>query len=99
AQLAQPIPATGRLWLSCHDALPSRQQIPDANGHRSILKAVVHHAARRGGGGMAVCRNCAVDDAANPSDDSELAADPGCAREAYRPGRPKVSVSIKRWLG
>jgi hypothetical protein len=32
------------LWLSCHDALPRRQQIPDANGHgvlRSIVKAAV----------------------------------------------------------
>jgi hypothetical protein len=30
--------------LSCHDALPRRQQIPDANGHgvlRSIVKAAV----------------------------------------------------------
>src|SRR5215468_8012728 len=42
-----------RLWLFCHHALPRRQQISDANGHsvlRSILKAAVHHAARRCGG-------------------------------------------------
>ena len=52
AQLAQPIPAAAQLF--CHDALPRRQRISDANGHgvlRSILKAAVHHAARRRGGG------------------------------------------------
>ena len=44
-------------------------------------------------------RSCAVDDAANSSDDSEPAADRDGAREAYRPGGPKASVSIKRWVG
>src|SRR5215831_9329783 len=58
----------------------------------------VHHAARRGSGRMAACRSWAVDDAANPSDDSEPAADRGGPREAYRPDVPKASVSIKRWV-
>src|SRR5262245_52425125 len=54
---------------------------------------------RRRGGWMASRRSCTVDDAANSSDDSEPAADRGGAREAYRPGDPKASVSIKRWVG
>ena len=44
---------------------------------------------------MAACRSWAVDDAANPSDDSKPAADRGGPREAYRPDVPKASVSIK----
>ena len=43
---------------------------------------------------MAARRRCAVDGAANSSDDSEPAADRGGAREAYRPCGPKASVSI-----
>src|SRR5262245_16615520 len=55
--------------------------------------------ARRRGSRVAARRSCAVDDAANSSDDSEPAADRGGACEAYRPGGPKASVSIKRWVG
>jgi hypothetical protein len=50
-------------------------------------------------GGVAVRHTCAVDNAANSRDDSELAADRDGAREAYRPDGPKASVSIKRCLG
>src|SRR5215813_1845273 len=42
-------------------------------------------AKRLGRGGVAACRSWAVDDAANPSDDSKPAADRGGPREAYRP--------------
>src|SRR5262249_47447297 len=59
---------------------------------------ILSHASRRRGDGMAARRSCAVDDPANSSDDSEPAADRGGAREAYRPGGPKASVSIKRWV-
>jgi hypothetical protein len=41
----------------------------------------------------------AIDDAANPSDDSELPQIEVGAREAYRPGGSNASASIKRWLG
>jgi len=37
-------------------------------------------------GGAVACRSCAIDDAANTSDDSETAPDRGGARQAYRPG-------------
>jgi hypothetical protein len=47
----------------------------------------------------AACRSCAIDDAANPSDDSKTAPDRGGAREAYRPSGSNASVSIERWLG
>ena len=44
---------------------------------------------------MAARNTCAVDDATNSSDDIKLAADRDGAREAYRPGGSKASVSIK----
>src|SRR5262245_17064536 len=53
-------------------------------------------AKRLGRGGVAACRSWAVDDAANPSDDSKPAADRGGPREAYRPDVFRASVSIKR---
>jgi ABC transporter substrate binding protein len=58
----------------------------------------VHHASRRRGNRLAACRRCAAasDDAADRRDEGDLTADRGGAREAYRPGGPKASVSIKR---
>src|SRR5262245_52970838 len=55
----------------------------------------VHHYARRGSGRMAACRSWAVDDAANPSDDSKPATDRGGPRETYRPDVPTAIVVMR----
>ena len=46
---------------------------------------------------MAACRSWAVDDTANPSDDSKPAADRGGPREAYRPDVPRLT-GLRRGL-
>jgi hypothetical protein len=50
---------------------------PEAREASSSETARVHQAAWRRGRSVAACRSCAIDDAANPSDDSETAPDRG----------------------
>src|SRR5262245_31843216 len=79
-------------------ALSAPRQCKPLESHGLVRTARVHLGSRRRGG-VAACRRCAIDDAANPSDDTETAPDRGGARQAYRLGGPKAWLSIKRWLG